>query len=429
MAIKDGATLVWLLWLRPSISCISFHPDSDLLVHSAPSYSVEITTLPTSSNLLNVSLETIEDETLNRSFQLLFATTADRRLNLVAPNPTFTLFKSNNHIQDSPILSYAVLGRKFLTTISTSMSGQVILYDHKEDRVIEERKEHKKYVVKVTIWNEESESKPTWVATAGWDAKIFVYRYKNTTDANAHRLGEPVGSLTLPTNPETITFIKHPDSFDPILLVTRRDSISLHFYALPIGDSSLTSELRLIGSQNLGPHSNAWIAFSPSSIAICPIDPTLLAVVTSAVPHMKLIIVRLLFPPLQSSASNAAEPATQEAQTRAKLAIQDREESAIKIHVSTLAPQTAYSTPQVCWRPDGSGVWVNGDDGVLRGIEAKTGKIITSLKNGHEAGSKIRSVWAGLVNSDGTKEEWVVSGGFDKRLVVWKPGKEDDKVL
>ncbi len=64
---------------------------------------------------------------------------------------------------------------------------------------------------------------------------------------------------------------------------------------------------------------------------------------------------------------------------------------------------------------------------MLRGIEAKTGKIIASLKNGHEAGSKIRSVWAGLVNSDGTKEEWVVSGGFDKRLVVWKPEKEDGK--
>lgn len=319
------------------------------------------------------------------------------------------------------------MGRKFLTTISTGMSGQVILYDHKEDRVIEERRDHKKYVVKVTIWNEEPGSKPTWVATAGWDAKIFVYRYKNTTDVGAHRLGEPVGSLTLPTNPETVTFIKHADSFDPILLVTRRDSTSLYFYALPISDSSLSSELGLIGSQNLAPHSNGWIAFSPSSIATCPTDPTLLAVATSTVPHMKLIIVRLLFPPLQSSASNAAEPATQEVQIRAKLAIQDREESAIKIHISTLAPQTAYSTPHVCWRPDGSGVWVNGDDGVLRGIEAKTGKIIASLKNGHEAGSKIRSVWAGLVNSDGTKEEWVVSGGFDKRLVVWKPEKEDGK--
>ena len=306
------------------------------------------------------------------------------------------------------------------------MSGQVILYDHKEDRLIEERRDHKKYVVKVATWTEEAANKPTWVATAGWDAKIFVYRYKDTTDVNSNRLGEPAGSLTLLTNPESITFIRHPDNRDPILLVTRRDSTSLYFYALPNSYSSPPVELLLLGSQNLAPHSNAWIAFSPSSVAVCPTDPTFLAIATSAVPHMKLIIVRLLLPSFEPSASNPPEPATQEAQTRANLAIQDREESAIKIHVSTLAPQTAYSTPQVCWRPDGSGVWVNGDDGVLRGIEAKTGKIMATLKNGHDAGSKIRSVWAGWVNNDGTKEEWVVSGGFDKKLVVWKP-EEDDK--
>ena len=364
----------------------------------------------------------------NRSFQLLFATTADRRLNLVVPNPTYTLFKSTNHLHDSPMLSCAVIGKGFLTTISTSMSGQVILYDHKEGKAIEERRDHKKYVVKVATWNEEPGRRPVWVATAGWDAKVFVYRYKDTIDSNSLRLGEPIGSLTLTTNPETITFIKHPDTRDPILLMTRRDSTFLYFYALPDSCSSPPAELRLLGSQNLAPYSNAWIAFSPSSVAICPNDPTLLAVATSAVPHMKLIIVRLLLPPLKPLALDSPGPASQEAQTRANLAIQDREESAIKIHVSTLAPQTAYSTPQVCWRPDGSGVWVNGDDGVLRGIEANTGKIIATLKNGHEVGTKIRCIWAGLVNNDGTKEEWVVSGGFDKRLVVWKPAKEDDSV-
>ena len=85
-----------------------------------------------------------------------------------------------------------------------------------------------------------------------------------------------------------------------------------------------------------------------------------------------------------------------------------------------MAPQTPYSTPQVCWRPDGSGVWVNGDDGVLRGVEAKTGKVVATLREGHEIGSKIRSAWAGMVEVDEKEEEWVVSGGFDRRLVVWK---------
>lgn len=77
------------------------------------------------------------------------------------------------------------------------------------------------------------------------------------------------------------------------------------------------------------------------------------------------------------------------------------------------------------WRPDGCGVWVNGDDGVLRGLEARTGKIVATLKGGHDAGSKIRSVWAGMVSVDGEEQEWVVSGGFDKKLIVWKPEKDD----
>ena len=108
---------------------------------------------------------------------------------------------------------------------------------------------------------------------------------------------------------------------------------------------------------------------------------------------MKVIIVRLLLPPLIGSPLNIASPLTQAAQTRSNLALQDREEAAIQLHVSTMAPQTPYSTPQIVWRPNGSGVFVNGDDGVIRGLEAKTGKVVSTLQGGHEVGSKIRSIW------------------------------------
>ena len=71
-------------------------------------------------------------------------------------------------------------------------------------------------------------------------------------------------------------------------------------------------------------------------------------------------------------------------------------------------------------------MWVNGDDGILRGIEAKTGKVIAKLNDGHDPGTKIRSIWAGWVGGDEGKEEWVVSGGFDRKLVVWKAGGDAD---
>lgn len=378
------------------------------------------------TNVLHVSVDEFQDESSQNPSQLLFATTADRRLHLIALDEDFSLVKSLSSVQDSPILACVPFGNEYLRTITSGMSGQTVLYDHKENRVLDERRDHKKYIVKVAIFDE---GQATWVATAGWDAKVFLYMIIKETDLN---LGEPIASVSTITNPETITFVKHPDLDRPILLVTRRDSTSLFYYSLPNIDPQSPgqpspTEMKLLGSQNLAPHSNAWIAFSPSSVAVSPTDPTLLAVATSAVPHMKLIIVRLLMPSLNPSPTTVdIGPATQAAQTRAQMAIQDREDAAITIHVSTLAPQTPYSTPQVVWRPDGSGVWVNGDDGVLRGLEAKTGKIVATLKGGHELGSKIRSIWCGRVNVNGKQEEWVVSGGFDRRLIVWRPGEKTE---
>ncbi|KAA6415414.1 MAG: hypothetical protein FRX48_00129 [Lasallia pustulata] len=396
----------------------------------APSTPFAVSTLPTSTNLLHVSVESYVEEGSDRIAQVLIVTGADRRFNLLSPDSAMTLLKSDHSLHDSPILSCAVLGNKYLTSVTTSMSGQVILYDHVRGKVLEERRDHRKYVVKVATWEGRH---GTWVTTAGWDAKVLLYRVSLNDVGEALALGPPVASISLPTNPEAVLFVKHPDEDTPILIVTRRDSTSLHYYRLPslattTESVSSPAELQLIGRQNLAPHSNAWIAFSPSSIAISPIDPTLLAVATSAVPHMKLIIARLLVPPLGTIERSPThpQPATQAAQARADLAVQDKEDAAILIHASTLAPQTPYSTPQVCWRPDGSGIWVNGDDGALRGVEAKTGKIIVVLKGGHEIGSKIRSIWAGLVvgSDDGAREEWVVSGGFDRRLVVWKAAVE-----
>ena len=274
-------------------------PLSSLLsaILSAPANSKHISTLPSAANLLHVSVHQFQDEA---PFQLLFASTADRQLHLIHPNKTFSIYKSLPYLQDSPILSCTAFGGHGMKTITTGMSGQLVLFDHKMDKVLDERRDHAKYVVKVAVWN----------------TIIFLYR------ATGHfsRLGSPVAVITLSTNLETVTFVKHSDSDHPILLITRRDSISLYYYSL---------ELKLLGYQNLAPRSNSWITFTPSFVDVCPKDPTLLAIATSAVSHMKLIIVPLLLPPLAGSPLIDAGPITQSAQTRNNLAVQDREEAAI----------------------------------------------------------------------------------------------------
>jgi WD40 repeat protein len=307
------------------------------------------------------------------------------------------------------------------------MSGQVHLSDLK-GTVLQKRKDHTKYVVRVAVLPDPSSP---IIATAGWDSKVFIYRPKSASRSDPE-LGEPAATIELPTKPESMVFVRHPDTNNPVLLVTRTDSTFIYYY-------TVTEDTpRLLGKQNLAPHSNAWVAFTPSSMDLCPTDPTLLAIGTSTVPHMKLLIVRLLFPPWDASTAASAATSiptptlrrsllddtpvteTQASQARAALLVADREDAAITIQTSTLAPQTPYSTPAVAWRPDGTGVWVNGDDGAVRGIEAMTGKVVSVLQ-GHEAGSKVRCLWAGSVEDEnGQKKEVVVSGGFDHRLIVWE---------
>ena len=384
---------------------------------------------------------------------MLLVSTAERRLHMLLPKDggAFEVLPSRLDIQDSPILSFTVLKHRYI--VCTCMSGRIAVYDAVSGSVIAERRDHSKYVVQVAKYEINDDGEDTddkgrriWLATAGWDGKVLVY-YATITPDGSFRLDAPIANIPQPSSPEALYFVRNPDTGDLHLIVTRRDSSFLYYYQLPSSASSPStplSDLPLTGRQNLAPHSNAWVAFTPSALSPHPTDPTLLAVATSAVPHMKLLIVRLLFP---SSIQDSTAPATPlppnpvsllsseeegggggnltaARQARAALALQDREAAAITIHATTMAPQTQYSTPGLAWRPDGSGVWVNSDDGVVRGIEGSTGRVVGSLEGGHEAGSKVRCLWGGWIEEDGDergRREVLVSGGFDQRLVVWSP--------
>jgi WD40 repeat protein len=356
---------------------------------SAPEQATTIEHLPSKSNILSATVEqVIVDGNLK---DIMFATTADRRVN-VLDTPSLTVRSSSTGIQDSPVLSCLALREKYV--VFASMSGQLVIADL-SGKIIEKRRDHAKYVVNVKIFD--NTDKPL-LASAAWDNKINIY---SLPTSGPPTLGDPIATINLPSKPESILFLQHPESQQPILLVSRTDSTHLYYY-------TTENEPRLLGRQNLAPHSNAWVAFTPSALAICPTDSSLLACATSAVPSMKLLIARMLIPPWD------VETSVPPTVLRTSL-LDDNPDAAIQIHCKTLSPQSAYSTPAVAWRPDGSGVWVNGDDGCIRGIEAASGKIIATLK-GHELGSKVRCLWAG--NVDG--KEWLVSGGFDQKLIVWK---------
>ncbi|KAJ6119228.1 hypothetical protein N7523_003508 [Penicillium sp. IBT 18751x] len=406
----------------------------------APSKATILNT-PTSSNLLAASVDLWQvpenDAEAATAAPVIISTGADRQVHLSKTSNSHDSITSFSSVSDSPVLSYvSILQGRYV--LMTNMSGGLILLHG--SHILDSRKDHSKYAVKVVAYEENGEvdsSPQFWVATAGWDATVYLYRINIPNGGDTPVIGEPVAHIKLTTNPESLVFVRHIDTNDLMLLVSRRDSTHIYYYqvarssneANDLDQSEIDStSCHLLGQQNLAPHSNAWIAFSPAHMALSPHDPGLLAVATSTLPHMKVIIVRLLFPSVAAVATHSPSeeaPMTQASQALESLALQNREDAAILVQSNTFAPQTAYSTPQVAWRPDGSGVWVNGDDGMVRGIETKTGKVVATLKNGHEPGCKVRTIWAGYVDvqnegEETTREEWVLSGGFDKRLILWK---------
>ncbi|PVH97921.1 hypothetical protein DM02DRAFT_532259 [Periconia macrospinosa] len=382
----------------------------------APSEAKTIESIPTKSNILSTALLKCRLASTPEPKAYFAATTADRRLHLFDPEaPSLPLIRSYSSFIDSPILDALMVEGKYLLT--GSMSGRLLLYCPETDQVLDERRDQSKYIVKLAV---QSFQGSTIIATAGWDSKVFLYRL-STDDASRPRLGNPIASVTLSSVPETLLFVKSPETSRPILLLSRRDSTFLHYYSVP-SLSSDHAELRLLGRQNLAPHSNAWVAFTPSDIQLSPTDPSLVAIATSSTPHMKLLIVRLLIPPEERLEPSAEHPVTQASQARDELLIQDREEASIAVNINTMAPQTAYSTPRLTWRPDGSGVYVSSDDGVVRGFEASTGKHMATL-SAHEPGSKIRCLWAGQLEtntpSTSPQNEVLLTGAFDQRLILW----------
>ncbi|CAG8009789.1 unnamed protein product [Penicillium salamii] len=403
----------------------------------APSNPVVVQT-PTSANPLSVSVEQWQcprddDEQDATARSYIVSTGSDKQVHLLNTEEGNAAVASFPGISDSPVLSIvSILHGRYI--LMTNMSGKLLLqHGH---QTLDTRKDHAKYAVKVIVFQDKSISSKWWVATAGWDQTVLLYCL-NIPESNAStlRIGDPVARIKLISNPESLLFVPHVDTNELLLLVSRRDSTVIHYYQVEADDADVDAarengprEARLLGQQNLAPHSNTWVAFSPADMVLSPSDPGLLAVATSTLPHLKVMIVRLLFPNAtadQCGPTSTTDQITQASQAMANLAIQNREDAAILVQANTFASQTAYSTPQLAWRPDGSGVWVNGDDGVVRGVETKTGKVIALLKGGHEPGCKVRSVWSGYVavpqpGGHTVREEWVISGGFDKRVVIWK---------
>ncbi|KAK9333892.1 WD40-repeat-containing domain protein [Lipomyces starkeyi] len=337
------------------------------------------------SNILFVSVAnlSISTDDLSSDFRrpCIITTAADRSLRIF-DFYTFELLKVYTHLHSSPILTLLVLNESILLT--GGMDGRLVVSNPATGDVITQLKDHTKYLVRIACSNDRR-----YVATAGYDKKVNAYSIENPgSDEPTFRFNK-IGTISFPTSPEAIVFVTPEqettiESTPPRLIVSRRDSTFLYYYKLfPV--------LSEAARHNLNPDSNSWVSFCAMDIILDPMQSKFLAVATSTVPHMRFMM-------LQSGVDTILKNAF------------------------TKAPQDAYSTPRICWRPHGSGVWCNGDDGIIRGIELSTGNVVVELRH-HEG--KVKAMFAGIIDGREvlvTVGEYSadVLGGFDKTIAVWE---------
>ncbi|KAI5808778.1 WD40-repeat-containing domain protein [Peziza echinospora] len=435
--------------------------------------STSSTSTPTPSNYIHTAI-THFPRPYNR--QLILATTVSSQIHLFDPTPnattttaaisslsptptTYPLLKTLPPLHTSPTLTtYPLRNGKYLLT--GSMDGTTYLHKtaNPEYKRLWSAAKHEKFVVKVIVSRDER-----WIVTASYDKRVNIY-YVNTLpaggsddeeeegeDEGAEEQGEGtqadnckeeeeegdiditlVHTIELQSTPEGMCFVPHtpppipqptlatdslsapprqpqrpqpqPHPQPQTLILARRDSTLLTYYTLtppsptssPTSTSPTSPTITLSHTYTLTPESShSSISFTPMALSPHPKNPRHLAILTDTVPIMKFLLMETYT-------------------------------GKILVECFTGAAQSPYSTAALSWRPDGTGVWVNSDDGVVRGIEARSGKVVAVLGGGGGGGGlghtgKVRTLWGGLVyGMRGEAREVLVTGGFDQKLIIWE---------
>ncbi|RVD87787.1 uncharacterized protein DFL_001997 [Arthrobotrys flagrans] len=372
-----------------------------------PTIPTALTTLSTSFNILSVTLTSLiiptsESATQPQPQQVIISSSSDKALRIYNAKPPYALLTTLSHLHAGPILCVAVISQRWLLT--ASMVGAIAISDLKGD-ILDRWTGHTKYIVKIAVSeaveSQDGKGEIRYLAAASYDKSLSVHKLhlpKSSSDTASPRL-EFLQTIKFEQTVEDVIFTKdHRDSVQEppsalLLIATIRDSPYIHIWSIPSKTPPATPQFTFTSKNPLNATSTTWLTYTPTSLTPHPHHPHLLAMITSSIPTPKVIIYNL-------STFTADKEFT------------------VPVELS------AYSTGIVAWRGDtaASGLWINGDDGVVKGVEIKSGKVKAELK-GHN-GRKVRCLAAGAVMEEDEEEELMISGGFDGGLNVWRIGDD-----
>lgn len=223
--------------------------------------------------------------------------------------------------------------------------------------------------VKVVQWRDSQ-----YLVSMGWDFLVKVF--KITPDGLVEQ-GEPYKLTNQGTCLDACVYN------DSIYIAVGKSEITL-MEVVRFDSSGLRLDCRIA----LNDAEFSASGFTPMCIRIFLDGPVpLVAVGTSHEPYMRVVLVTL-------KDVGGETPEIKRNQ--------------IIANINTMSPQDKYSQASIAWRYDGSGLWVMGEDGTVRGLDLCKEKIVVELLE-HD----------GRIKSSVVYKDTVITCGTDRRILKW----------
>lgn len=252
------------------------------------------------------------------------------------------------------------------------MDGKVYLGRLEENlakfKVLSTTQVHLRLITDVTVTNWRGQSV---LVSMGWDKLVKVHTI------HSEKL-EQIGVLELSHLGTSLDAVEHRGN---LAIVVCKNEITL----MDVLSLERNQPLKLHCKIALSDAEFLTTGFTPMCVRIFAQDLSqpVVAVATSHEPFMRVIVTAL---------TDTENP-----------------ESILRGHIlanfSTPSPQSKFSHARLEWRFDGSGLWLFGDDGVIRGFEVSTGRTVTELK-----------VHDGVIKSLCVDKDRLLTCGSDRKI-------------
>lgn len=192
--------------------------------------------------------------------------------------------------------------------------------------------------IKIVVWNQK-----TYLISLGWDLMVKVFLVGDQVELK--------GEIKLTSQGSCMEAFVHSGKL--YVLVCKKEITLMDVFCF---ESAFQLRFRI--ALNEAEFSN--VGFTPMSISVHNLESPLVAIATSHEPYMRAIVVAF-----DDESDNGPEKIKR---------------LQIVTNLNTLSPQDKFSDALIHWREDGSGIWIAGEDGVIRGLDFLAEEVVVSLE-------------------------------------------------